>query len=396
MEMSKHDLRISSLRKTFDFEKPEKVPVYMQFTTWPYAYAGVKLADVIDDPVKNAEAYTKFLDDIDIDVTLFGVYEIPVRATEALGSEKYLIETDGVGVIHNQAAESYLDESFYPQIIADPNAVKMNHLARKWAPGLDQGKEIAKEHIRQAIQPYLADAAFKQIAMGKFIEKEILCVIMGGAPFYTGPFTQIFDFFRGMKNALIDLRRRPQLVKDACDSIMQQYAEATHMAKNMEEAKQQLAGIEMPMGINIINAECFLSPKQFESLYFEPFKKYYGPYFEAGAKYFILGEGKLMQSLEMYNDLPKGSVAIMLDEDDPYVAHKIIKGNQVLIAGADINTLKCGTEQETLDCVKKAFDTFAPDGGYIFGNNKVLVCENDVQISNLKAAYALADELSRQ
>jgi hypothetical protein len=38
-----------------------------EILTWPFSYAGVRYADVMDDAVKTAQAYVKFLEDIELD-----------------------------------------------------------------------------------------------------------------------------------------------------------------------------------------------------------------------------------------------------------------------------------------------------------------------------------------
>ena len=385
---------IENLKKVFSFEKPKKVPTFLQYTTWPYAYAGVSLADVIDDPAAHAEAYTRFLDEIPFDITLFGAYEEAIRVPEVLGSDKFTIASDGVGIVHNQVNEVYLDESVYDRIIENPTAVMYNELAKKQIPAFSLPKEEALARLKDAVSPYLRDGEFKNLAMGKILGSGIVCAVTGGAPWYIGPFTKVFDYYRGIKNALIDLRRRPEKVQAACDAIMQSQAEAMHMARTAEEAKEQLTGQPMPMGINITNAECFLPRKFFYSLYIDYFKKYIGPYFEAGAKYFILGEGSLARNMDIYTELPKGCIALQLDEDNPYEMHKILKGKQVLTAGIDTGLMKLGSKEECIDSVKRAFDTLAPDHGYIFGNSRPLVAKNDAKVENIIAVYQTAEELS--
>jgi hypothetical protein len=42
-----------------------------------------------------------------------------------------------------------------------------------------------------------------------------------------------------------------------------------------------------------------------------------------------------------------------------------------------------GTKEECVDFVKRCFDTFAPGGGFIFMQNKPLLCATDAKTENL-------------
>jgi len=54
------------------------------------------------------------------------------------------------------------------------------------------------------------------------------------------------------------------------------------------------------------------------------------------------------------------------------------------------------SKERCLDYVKRAFDTFAPGGGFVFMPSVQINSARDAKIENVIACYELADQLSRQ
>ena len=117
---------------------------------------------------------------------------------------------------------------------------------------------------------------------------------------------------------------------------------------------------------------------------------------EKGAKYFLKGEGAFLNTIERYKELPKGSMLILLDQDDPFEAYKLIGSHQTLAAGPNLDLLKAGTKQQCIDYTKKCFDTFAPGGGFIFCPPKSIVAPSDVTDENVVAVYEFANEYAKK
>jgi len=149
-----------------------------------------------------------------------------------------------------------------------------------------------------------------------------------------------------------------------------------------------------PLGRTVYHIECFISPEQFDEFFFDPFTELMLPFMEAGMKFFVKGEGRFLNTIDRYRKLPKGAVVFMLDQDDPFEIYKAIGDWQSIGAGITADLLQMGTKEQCTDYVKKCFDTFAPGGGFIFLQNKPLLCAADANIGNLTAVYELANELS--
>jgi hypothetical protein len=157
-----------------------------------------------------------------------------------------------------------------------------------------------------------------------------------------------------------------------------------------------LATAPFPLATTVYHSECFLSFKDYDEFYFKPFKETFGPYMEKGAKFFLKGEGSFIRTLDRFRQLPKGAIVIMLDQDDPFEVYKEIGDWATLATGITADLLQYGTKQQCIDYVKKSFDTFAPGGGFIFMQNKPLLCAHDAKTENVLAVYETANDLKKQ
>ena len=380
--------RIQNLIDATSFREPKKVPVGAEILTWPFSYAGVRYADVMEDPEKTFKAYVRFLDDISLDFMWGGGVTSAVRAIQAMGCNYYDLANDGTTIIHKQPEVEFMATEEYPDLIRDLPAFKAN-LMRRRVGALQLPKEQAYEKTvdaLRAIRPY-SEANAK---ISKYIFEEKGIAPLTGPMNFLGPLSLLFDKYRGIRDTLLDLRRRPELVRQACDVIL------AERARPFLEADPKDYAQPYPFMSTVYHVECFLSPALYDEYYFRHFKDICLPFMEAGAKFFLKGEGSFINTLDRFRQLPKGSVIFMLDQDDPFEVYKAIGDWQTVATGITADLLQMGTVQQCVDFVKRSFDTFAPGGGFIFMQNKPLLCANDARTENLLAVYETANELSLQ
>ena len=371
------------------FREPKKVPIGAEVLSWPFAYAGVTYADVIDDPEAIAREYVKFLDVISLDYMWGGGISQPLKAYHALGNYSYKIGSDGVVVVHLQPEIEFMGDDEYPELIANPAEFRKK-LARRRFGVFQLPKAEAYEKLKEALIE-LDKWATANALISKYVYEEKGIVPIAGAPLrFTSPLTMIFDRYRGMRDTLLDFRRRPEMLKEACSVMLEQ------MKSDLKAFDPKDFTSPYPLANTVYHVECFISPKQFDEYFFDPFMELMLPFMEAGLKFFVKGEGQFLNTIDRYRKLPRGAVVFMLDEDDPFEIYKAIGDWQSIGAGITADLLKMGTVEQCTDFVKKCFDTFAPGGGYIFMQNKPLLCASDAKIENLIAVYETANELSRK
>ncbi|MCL2150930.1 MAG: hypothetical protein FWH50_01735 [Coriobacteriia bacterium] len=371
------------------FKEPKKVPVGAEVISWPFSYAGVRYEDIMDDPQRTFEEYIKFLDAVQFDFMWGGTLNTPVKALNAMGNESYRLGDDGTVVIHVQPEIDFMSAEEYPELIADPDAFARK-LMKKRTKVLQLPREQAYPQVLEALKAYRTFSEANALISQYIYETKGIIPITGSPVGYFSPINTLFDFHRGMADTLIDLKRRPDVIREA-------------VAVLTEQGRARLAGLDpkdfsepYPLGSAGYHIECFLSPELFDEFFFDGFKEQCLPFMEAGLKFFIKGEGHFLNTIDRYRQLPKGSCVFMLDQDDPFEAFEAIGDWQCLATGITVDLLQMGTVQQCVDYVKRCFDTFAPGGGFIFMPNKPLLCADDAKVENLIAVYETANELSQQ
>jgi hypothetical protein len=379
--------RIQNLIDATSFKEPKKVPVGAEILTWPFSYAGVRYSDVMDDAVKTAQAYVKFLDDIELDFLWGGMVSSAIKAIKAMGCNSFDLGNDGTTIIHRQPEIEFMKAEEYPELIADMQAFKQK-LQRRRCKALGLPRDQAYACVLQALKEIRPWVEANDMIRKTIYEDKGIAPLTNSPVMFTGPLTMIFDKFRGIRDTLLDLRRRPETVRQACDVIL------ADRKRILSQFPVKEHSYPYPFASTVYHVECFLSPAQFDEYYFNHFKEVCLPYMEAGAKFFLKGEGSFIKTLDRFRQLPKGSVVFMLDQDDPFEVYKEIGDWQTVATGITADLLKMGTKEECVDFVKRSFDTFAPGGGFIFMQNKPLLCATDAKTENLLAVYETANELS--
>lgn len=390
-----HMTRIDEIKQNIidatSFKEPKKVPVGIDLYGWAFHYAGVTYEDVIDEPEKCSRAFCKFFDDVPIDVTCMNSIPVPpLRALNAMGIKNYVMSADKTSIVHDQVNLEYCGPDIYDEIISDVVNFQTESFPKQRTPAFRLPKAQAYNALKKAAREYKNVLNTNSLVNSYLTkEKQIYGLYDESIINYYAPFDLIFDTYRGIKNALLDIRRYPKKVKAACDAIWE--SQKQFLQFDPEDIKSPL-----PMANTIYHSECFLSPKQYDEYFFKYFKEGFGPVLEAGKKMHLFGEGSFMRFLDRFRELPKGSMIILIDEDNPFEVYKQIGDWATICAGITVDLLQFGTKQQCIDYVKKCFDTFAPGGGFIFFPNKELVSGNDAKIENVVAVYETADLLSRQ
>ena len=379
--------REQNLIDALSFREPKKVPIGAEVLTWPFSFAGVRYIDIIDDPAAVAREYVKFLDVIDLDFIWGANVTTAVNSLRALGNTSYSIGDDGVSLIHMQPDVEFISADEYPALIKDPLKFGWELTKRRCAAFKLPKAEAYAKVIESLLELDKWSTANSMIS--RYISEEKGIIPLTGAPVgFMSPLTAVFDRFRGVRDTLVDLRRRPDMLR-AVHSVM------------IERKREELLAYDpknftspYPLGSTVYHVECFISPPQFDEFFFDPFMELMLPYMEAGLKFFVKGEGKFLNTIDRYRKLPKGAVVFMLDEDDPFAVYDAIGDWQSVATGITADLLKMGTREQCIDYVKKCFETFAPGGGFIFMQNKPLLCAGDAKTENLIAVYETANELS--
>ena len=393
--MTIKEQRIQNLIDATNFREPEKVPVGANFMGWPFSYAGVKYTDLMDDPKKAAEAYVKIFDDCELDFYYgFGVAQ-PVKAYQELGCFCYDFGEEGTYVMNPQVEDIYCGSWIYDDIIKDPEKFYFDTYLKLRLPVLNAPRDEAYTRLKKALQEHRKLVEFNNLVNRYLSEEKQLANFRGSPLTYSSPLTIVFCMARGIRNTLIDLKRMPEKVYAACDATWAlKYAPG--LLAQQEALAQGAQASEFPWITGSYHPEAFVSQQDFEAIFFKYFRQGVIPLLEKGMKYYLMGEGSFINTVDKYREAPKGSVIIQIDTDDPFDMHKKIGDWATIVCGLKAGMLAVASKQECTDTVKRYFDTFAPGGGFIFMPHYPLMSSTEAKAENLIAMYETANELSRK
>jgi hypothetical protein len=174
---------------------------------------------------------------------------------------------------------------------------------------------------------------------------------VGGAPFDT-----VSSSLRGMKGSMIDMYRQPEKLLQACDAILNNRIST---ATPVDPAKRIRVGLPLWRG------DCsFMSDAQFERFYWPGLKKAMLAAIDLGYVPVPLFEARFGKRLEHLLELPKGKVAIVVENMDIIQAREILGGHTCVIGKPPVS-MHYASIQETLDYYKDLFDKCGKGGGLI-------------------------------
>lgn len=373
--------RINRFVTTTNLDEPDKVPVLGFYETWALGYSKTRYEDMVNDFDKEVYAYGKVINDFSFDGVISTGNHRASNLFKALGRDSYGVSEDGYTLQHQEIVMMD-DPEEYSKFIADPLEFTMNELIVRKYPNLQKSNEENKLALKMAMGAGMEFV--KKMHESEKIAKEKFGMPNINGNWCVSPVDVLFDYYRGFKGISIDVRRRPELVMEAADKIADLLIPL--VSSNLH-CKSGYPFIFVP-----IHLPGFLSPKQFEKIYWPSFKKVYFPLMEQGFKFEFYMETAAEHLFDFMNEIPKGKAIIILEKDDMIKAKKKIGDNVTIAGGMRADILKFGTKEECIRETKTVIDACAPGGGFILTTDKILIAPEDVNPENFKAALDCAHE----
>lgn len=192
------------------------------------------------------------------------------------------------------------------------------------------------------------------------------------------PFDILGDFFRGTVGMMEDLFEYEDEIAAVCDMFADQQIKALQFYRFVP---LQVKRVFFPLHKGM---DGFISPKQYEKLYWKPMKKIMTALIDMDVTPFIYTEGRYDSRLEQLTDVPKGKVLYHFETVDMKEAKRIVGSVACISGNLPCALLEFGKKEQVVDYCKYLIDTCAPGGGYIFDFNGSL--ENTKQ-ENLDAMF---------
>lgn len=398
---------LTRLKDAIQLREPDRVPVTVLPSMFPYLNAGMTVEEAMYDYDKCTSAFRKFILELKPDMNIGASAPGPGKFYEILDYKLYSWPGHGVAPEHcyqcNEAeymtADEYdlfmMDPSFYfrnfylPRVfgalggfsmlapytsILEMYGVAFNFIPFALPPvqaTFQKLFEAGAEALKWAMATGAADGELTTLGFPS---------ILGG--FTKAPFDVLGDTLRGTKGIMLDIYRQPDKLLAAMDKLV-----PIMIAMGVGAAQQTgkpLIFIPLHKG-----ADGFLSDAQFKKFYWPTLKQVMFGLIENGCIPFPALEGHWGSRLEVIQDIPRAKTAWMVDQSDMAEVKKTLGQNACLIGNVPSSLLKLGTVQEVKDYVKKIIDIAAPGGGFILSNGAFF---DEANWDNVKAMVAAGRE----
>jgi hypothetical protein len=398
---------VTRITDAMQMKEPDRVPVTILPSMWPYLNAGITVEEAMYDYGKCTAAFKEFILEFEPDMHIGASAPGPGTFYEALDYKLYSWPGHGVAPEHSyqcnegeyMKAEEYdllmMDPSFYfrnfylPRVFGALEGFKM---LAPWTSTLEM-YGLAFNYVPFGLPPVqntfkaLFEAGGKALkwagAMGAS-DGELATLgyptILGG--FTKAPFDVIGDTLRGTKGIMLDMYRQPDKLLAAMEAL-------TPIMIGMGVGAAQQTGnplIFMPLHKG---ADGFISDEQFKKFYWPTLKQVMMGLISEGCIPFPALEGHWDSRLEVIQDVPKGKTAWMVDQSDIQKAKATLGQNACLIGNVSSSMLNLGTPEDVSDYVKELIDTVGQGGGYIVSNGAFF---DQAKSENVKAMVETAKE----
>ncbi|MCD8014587.1 MAG: hypothetical protein LUG99_15720 [Lachnospiraceae bacterium] len=413
MAESIFEQRIRIAEEATRHEEPERIPIWINYGSTPFVLSDGKATykDSLYNYEAASDAIIQFHQEFQPDVQLA---QLLCGKAEELAGTKYIdwpgrpgtkCPDDSVYQVHEYA---FMQQEEYLEFLRDFTGFVLHKYLPRVFPNLDGLGTL----LNPAPTNYMymgavgnlynlkaLDAYQKLIEIGK-LEAETdkatqalqgQLAGMGFPPMLTGvglvPFDTLSNYFRGTVEMFDDLIECPELVEEAVNLL------ADIQIANLQYFRFAPMPVKRVMFWMHKGMDGFMSPAQYQTLYWKPFLKVINALTEMGVTPILYTEGKYERRVDEMTGLPEGKCIIHFETVDLAHAKKTIGAKNCITGNFPIYLLEYGTKQQVIDEAKRQIDIGAPGGGFIFETNASIQV---VKRENLAALYDTVREYGRK
>ena len=400
-------IRAQRMVDAYNVQEPDRVPLHLPIGNLPYNLYGIRMYDAIYDIEKAINACKAFNEKHSEELEAFAYpFTVPGKVLEILDYKLYAMPGHGLSADapgYQFVEGEYMKVEEYEDLIRDPS----NFWLRTYLPRvygafesfrnlvpLTDMLEIPMGELLPLAMPEVQDSLQRMIDAGKELAKrnEISARLMEFGPsrgfpsmvsrYGFAPFDAVGDTLRGTRGVVTDLFRQTDKLAKAVEVMADVTIDSMLNSPNFARLNTVLFPLHK-------GADGWMSPKQFETLYWPSLKRVMDALIAEGIICVMFAEGGYNTRIETVTDFPKGSVVWWFDQTDMAKAKKVL-GNKFCIQGNVPSSLICtGTPAAVKDYCRKLIENCGKGGGYVLGAG---CTPDDPKLESIQAMVAAAKE----
>lgn len=368
--------RLTRMRNAIKFQHNDRIPTLSSANGWMAYDSGLRVRDAYYDYKVAREVVKQFVERYQFDSYIYTYTVHNLAATKALGGGSYHLDpkTDALYATDH----TYLYPEEYSEYAKDPIKYLRKCFARKYP-------NMTTQKFANALQEFLN---FSQWGMqcDKMMREELKTTQMNSmASSCMSPLELLNASLRGMKDVAIDMRRHKGALKEYLDATWEKM-----LLPGVQGVMAAPSNDDFVVDVYIaMLAHSFLNVRQFEELYWPYMKKVLDMAVENNKTVYIFCENSMMRFKEFFQDIPKGTVVMHLEDDDIRQVRKELP-NLCLAGGMPLEHLGYGTPEQCVDDAKRLIDDMGD--GYILSMTKNAAYKDDMKRENLLAVMEFCRE----
>ena len=373
----KYQYRVKLYRDAISWRKPDRIGLCANMYNWMYLDQGVSYGEAVRDLAKNREVLMRFVETYNVDqVNVMSLaHRNPFIVSDALGGSNGYTDNDAENL--NVLDRCIVEDDEYDELIHNYPAFSWKMFFRRFP----KAASMSPEEIVNAIR--LNNEFFGDKAKTAMVLREKYGLIAETEYYYfMCAWEDLFQLYRGIRNASIDLRRRKAQVEEYVSQTTAAYMAAFDAwLENAPEGPNPNEPYDIGTGIL---GHTVLNAKQFEHLYFPMLDHAFTKAAEKGKQVMVYSEGSWERFGELFNQYPKGTIIMQVEQDDIFELRKKFP-NLCLMGGISSSVLGSGTPAQNVEMVRRVIDELGTEGGLILQPSKMTSYAIDCKRENLLA-----------
>ena len=397
--------RVQLAEDAIAHREPERIPIWVNYGSAPYVLdeeSDSCYRDVFYDHEKAKASIIKFHQDFQPDVQLSNL--LCGKAEEIAGTMgidwpgRPGTKVPDTSIFQAREFE-FLEQDEYAEMLDDFTGFMLHKYIPRAFPNLKGLGTILNPaptnymyfgQMGNLVAPPAIEAYEKLIEISKLQAqtqadiKELQGTLagMGFPPMLTGvglvPYDTLANYFRGTLGIFDDLIECEDMIEKAVDMF------ADLQIANLQYFRFAPIPIKRVMFWMHKGMDGFMSPDQYERLYWKPFLRVINALVGMGVTPIIYTEGKYHTRLSQMTGLPENKCVIHFEDVDLAQAKATVGKTNCITGNFPIYLLEYGTVEQVVEEAKRQIDIGAPGGGFIFETNASI---EGVKRENLMALY---------
>ena len=367
---AKYEENLKRLRDCTQHKHIDRIPHFSNFFTWKMLDSDLhpKLSEALSDYGMLDRIQCEFHERYHFDT----YYDLNCRnllkPSAVLGSGTHHVindEMESINFIDHVLMEGDEYEEY-----------RDNRTSVNWKMWTRKCPDLTREGMARSMVLQMENTAFTAYMKQKFAEEYDIPYAYGPVNIQV-PFERFNKYYRGIKEAHLDLRRKKALLKDVFDKIQQD-----EVMPNLKNNLKNDTSHFMNDAMAAMLSHTMLSEKQWEEMFWPYMKMQLDEVLSVGKTVLLYLENSILRFKDYFLDYPKGFITIVPEMDDVIDIRKEMP-NLGIAGGMNVSMLQDGTEQDCIDRVKYLADELGD--GFMLGQNKMVSFRRDCKRENLLA-----------